>query len=507
MERALFRDSVIFKPVCFLLGLCYASVSVAIGLGEINVRSYLGQPFHATVAILGATPDTTADCFSLSAGAGSLAPLPHAQFSLQRTDGNTLLHIRTAQAIREPIAQFVITTDCDTRLQREYVVLLDPPMLAQATTAQNVAETTQASTPTAAPVPTAKSRPPRAKRTTTPAARPSTATSRRSKLPRARPAPSADTPRLVLSGKSGTHSDGAVLSLRYDTNLPDLTRPRPEGLNPIELSDENTALTRKLAYLEAQLAALQKPNAELDSRRAAATTRAPLPPTQLARWPLYLLAIGLLTGSGLLAIWLRSRRRRSELMQGDAQWTDPDTLPALRETEPQPEVAELPPVQHMAEIPPPPDEANATEVKEDILDQAEVYMAFGHGELAIHLLQEHLREAPSESPVPWLLLLDLLHREGDTAGYTAAAAECRRYFNINLSNYKGPDSEAGKGLEAYAHVLEQLVKVWDTPEINAFFDDLVFDQRGGTRIGFEPDAYRDILLLRTIAQGMQQPNV
>lgn len=500
MEQSLFRDRVIFKPVFFLYGLCYASVSAAIGLGDINVRSYLGQPFHATVTILGATPDTTADCFSLVAGAGSLAPLPHAQLSVQRSDGNTLLNIRTAQAIREPIAQFVIATDCDTRLQREYVVLIDPPTPAQAAAAPSIADTTPASSPAVAPSPVAKSRP-RAKHTAVSDARPSAASSRPSKLPRAQPAPTEDTPRLVLSGKSGSRPDGATLSLRYDTNLPDLTRPRPEGLTPTELSDENTALTRKLVYLEAQLAALQKRNAELDTKRATSTTAAPVPSDQPIRWPLYLLLIGLLAGGGTLAVWLR---RRSTATQNGAPWMDPDTLPALAENKRKPESPTLPPAQHMPETPMPShNEGSGTEVKEDILDQAEVFMAFGHGDLAIHLLQEHLREAPSESPVPWLLLLDLLHREGDTAGYTAASTECRRYFNVNLSNYQGPDSEAGQGLEAYTHVLEQLVKVWNTPDINAFFDDLIFDHRGGTRIGFEPDAYRDILLLRTIAQGMQ----
>lgn len=44
------------------------------------------------------------------------------------------------------------------------------------------------------------------------------------------------------------------------------------------------------------------------------------------------------------------------------------------------------------------------------------------------------------------------------------------------------------------------MKVWNTPDIEAFFHDLIYDNRGGTRIGFEPGAYRDILLLRSIAQ-------
>ena len=42
--------------------------------------------------------------------------------------------------------------------------------------------------------------------------------------------------------------------------------------------------------------------------------------------------------------------------------------------------------------------------------------------------------------------------------------------------------------------------MWTTPDVNAFFHDLVYDDRGGTRMGFEPGAYRDILLLRAIAQ-------
>lgn len=51
-----------------------------------------------------------------------------------------------------------------------------------------------------------------------------------------------------------------------------------------------------------------------------------------------------------------------------------------------------------------------------------------------------------------------------------------------------------------AHLLEQLVNVWSTPDINAFFHDLIYDDRGGTRMGFDPGAYRGILLLRAIAQ-------
>ena len=206
-------------------------------------------------------------------------------------------------------------------------------------------------------------------------------------------------------------------------------------------------------------------------------------------------------------------RQTTAIFPDELAWAPhPDALPALPDTGSAPvavptrapaagsSAPAAPPPQRMADIPPPPLLELGTELKEDILDQAEVFMAHGHGELAISLLQEHLREAPTESPVPWLLLLDLLYRDGDKVGYATASAECRRYFNVNLSGYPvSQDSDIGQGLEAYPHLLEQLEKVWNSPGIDAFFDDLIYDKRGGTRMGFEPSAYRDILLLRAIA--------
>ncbi len=483
-------------------------------MGDINVRSQLGRPLQATVPLFGATADTRADCFSLGASADSIAPPLRAKLSIERIGDQTRLLIRTSSAVNDPIVQFVLTSDCEVRLQREYVVLLDPPV-ATAPAFDNAP-----SAPTAAPTPTqagpasvaAPARPLTSPRRSAhrPSRRVPVSAARSSKTASPKQAATHATsresvPRLVLSGKHDISSQNdAPVALRRDTRLPDLTQPRPEGLTATELSDENTALGRKLAHLEAQLAALQRRNNELEAARHATptTSAAPAAPGQSARWPLYLLAMAVLAGLTALAVWLLRRNRPVRTSQGtDTLWA-PTEMPEKTLSELSADMPAEPPAvsTRMAEIAAP-QQTSGTEVKEDVLDQAEVFMAFGHGDLAIHLLQEHLREAPTESPVPWLLLLDLLHREGDTTGYAAASAECRRYFNVNLTDHPiSQDSEAGQGLEAYPHLLEQLVKVWNTPDIEAFFHDLIYDNRGGTRIGFEPGAYRDILLLRSIAQ-------
>ena len=98
-------------------------------------------------------------------------------------------------------------------------------------------------------------------------------------------------------------------------------------------------------------------------------------------------------------------------------------------------------------------------------------------------------------------MLNLLRREGDEAAYAAASEECQRHFNINLAAHPMTgELDDSHGLENYPHRLEMLTQAWDTPAIDALFDDLIYDQRGDTRLGFEPGAYRDILLLRDIAQ-------
>jgi Tfp pilus assembly protein FimV len=490
------------KTACLLLGVCHAGFAAALGLGDVAVRSYLGQPLHAVVPLIGATDSTTTDCLSIAPYPGGIAPLPRAELTIESAGGEILLHIRTARSVNDPVAQFVLISECEVRLQREYVVLLDPPgqsiESASSSAIPEAEPQIRAEPENAAAAAVSEQRP--ARRATSAPPRAAVATQR---APAPQP-PRATAPtqaRLVLSGKRADVE--SPLALRPDKRLSEPGQPVAETLNPTDLSEENTALNRRIAYLETQLRALQERNARLDRARAATPLAAPPPAAKPSpQWPLYLLAAGVLAGVGIMIAALRRRSsgRSQAVNLIDDNWAQPD-LDARRGS-PGSDLDSIAPAapRRMAEMAAPPGD-NGTELKEDILDQAEVFMAHGHGELAIHLLQEHLRESPNESPVPWLLLLDLLHRAGDTAGYTAASTECRRYFNVNLDGRAFfNEADNGQGIEAYPHLLEKMVQVWNTPDIKAFFDDLVFDHRGGTRIGFEPGVYRDILLLRSIAQ-------
>lgn len=477
--------------VIFLLAGWPFGIATALGLGEAGVRSSLGQALHAVVDLVDVPVEWSVDCFRLSPISTAQAIPDDTRLALVRQADRAELHIRTVEGVREPIMQFVLGTVCDIQVQREYALLIDPPEWLPA------AEPTSPVVATDAPPAAAQARPSPVGRL--PAARPARVAASAS----ARPRPAE--PRLVLSGKRRLADGGTGFALRLDTTLPDLARARAtqEALTPTELSDENTALTRKLAHLETQLAELHQRNAELEARAQAAP---PQPPQASgpARWPLALLLSGLLVVVAALFIWMRRRARpvATTTFAEEPDWAKAnDFVPAAPDAMPAADSFTSTPPSRAPILLSGEDSGTGTELKEDILDQAEVLMAHGHGDFAIHLLQEHLRAMPTESPVPWLLLLDLLHRAGDTAGYAAASTECRRHFNINLSGHpiSQDGNEPGPGLEAYPHVLEKLVAVWHTDEADQFFHDLIYDDRGGTRMGFEPAAYRDILMLREIA--------
>lgn len=483
------------KSLSLLLALTLSSPALAIGLGELSVRSHLGQALHLTVEVTDPSPSVDEACFGLHPAPNGLALPTHTRFSVERNGTRTVLHITTRERFVEPAAQFVLSSDCEGRLQREYVLLLDPPPVPDAISdgshdATSIILPHTADEPVAvrpsAPVRTTASMPDGSKRQTL------QTQPRRRSVPK--PPVAAVAPRLVISGKS---MSAAGLDGDASASGPALTIA--------ELSDENTALLRKLAHIEAQLIALNQRNAELEARLNAVLP-APSPAAAMpsSRWLVNSVGLlGLLAGSGAVFAWWRRRGRSYPADPASMAWLPDRASPTTAGHVATPTIrapAFFSPQQEADEFPVTAG-STGTEVREDAIDQAEVLAVHGYAGLAIQLLREHLRATPSESPTPWLLLLDLLHRERDDTGYTEACAEFRRHFNVNFPERptEGPldDSE---GLLAYPHILDMLTQAWNTPALTDIFQNLIFDKRGGMRVGFAPGAYQDILLLRDIAR-------
>lgn len=136
----------------------------ALGLGEIEVSSFLNQPLKAEITVVSARAGeidnllvslASRDAF-LKAGLERPSDLSKLRFKVEKSEDGTTARIlvSTKSPVKEPFLNFLVEADwARGRLLREFTVLLDPPYFSQqaATTAPQVTAE-QAPTETAVPV-------------------------------------------------------------------------------------------------------------------------------------------------------------------------------------------------------------------------------------------------------------------------------------------------------------------------------------------------------------------
>ena len=134
-----------------------------------------------------------------------------------------------------------------------------------------------------------------------------------------------------------------------------------------------------------------------------------------------------------------------------------------------------------------------------VTDEAQVYVDLGRSDQAIEILRDHIEHQQSErdSPAAWLMIFDLYRRTNNRAGYDELAPQFRTHFNGRMPDWDnyGHELALDDGLEAFPHLVAVLQRDWGTPEARKFLEELLYDNRGGSRLGFSLAAYRDILLL------------
>ncbi len=122
--------------------LCFPLSIFALGLGEIEVNSYLNQPLKAEIEVVAARPGEIDDLLvSLAsrdafrkAGLERPSDLSKLRFQIEKAEDaqSAKILITTKSAIKEPFLNFLVEADwAKGRLLREYTVLLDPPYFAQ----------------------------------------------------------------------------------------------------------------------------------------------------------------------------------------------------------------------------------------------------------------------------------------------------------------------------------------------------------------------------------------
>ncbi len=439
----------------------------AFSLGDIRTESFLGGPLRASVP-LRLEPGELIDnkCVRVMQdqedGIGLSAVPLFARVELDNLQGR--IRVFSRQSLNEPVLRFSLVLQCGGGLfAREYTLLLDPAELSPAV-------------PAADP-PTGK--PARGARQGASAVASEGRPVRRGAV-RKRPAATTgleparkfnpSQARLELSTDADVSADtgrrNAGFSLRLSSRL-DLERPRqkPSANEQTSLqqrvkavrSDDDMAeilrLRNQIEVLEGQLATLRQtvlagaaapgpsPAPELPAGNAAdeplPTGAGPMPSAQPAgiapavetpaagainrpiNWAdvlIWLLAGAVTLGLGYM-LWLYRSQQTDDLSLPDLFDDAPKDAPVRPD---QPISRKL--VHGVADTPASPDQSGIVVPDKDrwAIEEAQILLAQGWQEQAIHLLREQIEANPYQLDI-WLMLFEIHHKAGNTAEFAEMA--------------------------------------------------------------------------------------
>lgn len=546
-----------------LLLLAYSNLSLALSIGDVALKSHLGEPLLAKINVTDVEISPESSCFTVT-DVSDVPAFKRVSISLKPYTNGYQLTINTHSVITEPIINLHVSYHCNPEFSREYVLLLDPVMQTEATVSApstaitnratvNVAENTkQASIEADAELAETFAKFPfKAKRAKKKKAKPANINPIDTKLAEAytgkqtaantqSPAPmteskmppqpsqqsSASKPYLVISSgdiNASEHSSLPSLALRLETQIDFARAETAVPLTNTDAMDEVTVMTNRLAHLEKQIISLQTKNVQLMNESALAKN---MLAEQKSRWLQNLsIVIGLII---LLAAaeWLRRKVIRNRLDKEQDQWFE-----AEHNTDAKDKTTDLPANEtnttkanvfddaffdqpnygqsqgygsHLSNQPSLEDETS--DDHENILENADVFIEHGRPALAIQLLQNHLSDFPSESPKIWLKLLRLIATEGSETEYEQAVNDCAQHFNIKVPSFAEATNEDDSSIEDFQNIVSRLEGVWGSPFAVSFLNDLIYNQQSQPIEGFPPGTFEDLFFLKQIAELLSANN-
>lgn len=539
-----------------LMGTGYSLHSKAIGLSDIQVKSYLGQPLQASIKVSGLDKKMDEHCFSIASD--DTNAISQVNFKLNRTsDEAGILALTSNKAVLEPIASLTVVSHCDATFTRQYSLLIDP---ASTTTSVDIDSETAVNhnsvqnsideadvesagaLSTGAGVAKAARKSKRqaasakqAKASNTNAAVSSTNNSAPSNTPnnaqivyntpaKASVAASVEAkPKLTISSGDINFRELAntPMKLAFDKRINTSRETNPQAYSEqAEFADEVIVMNNRLAHLDKQLNSLYAQNASLKQ----ASTNAQTELSALRQQNDVLRMLSFCLGGGLLATgyffvdWLRRRNAVAKAENEQAMWESLQAEPHIAEHHldfgldesfaPKASVAVAKSSEDSSDLGNAPlfnstypSQAMPEMIQEEthVTEDAELLISHGRVHLAIELLQNHLIETPKDSASTWLFLLDLLAKEGMEKEFEVAANECRKHFNVQLDDFSKPLADSNS-LESFERISKELQKLWGTDKALVFLDELIYNTRLEPRAGFDKPVFEELVLLREIAE-------
>jgi len=163
------------------------------------------------------------------------------------------------------------------------------------------------------------------------------------------------------------------------------------------------------------------------------------------------------------------------------------------------------PTQPAPAMPAPPETVRELSVEEliDLEQQAEFFVVLGQDEAAIELLMSHVRTDGGISPLPYLKLLEIYRRRGESDAYERIRDRFNRRFNAYAPDWDA-DMQHGRTLEDYPETINRLQELWSTPTRAMETLDASLFRRNKTDETFDLPAYRELLFLYSVSRDLAE---
>jgi hypothetical protein len=543
-------------PFLFSVHAVFAALVLAVShgvgaavLGEPVSISAIGEPVKVEIAVLGGDLSRVAECLRIAPrdGDDGLPWLREGRITAIGRGPSARVRIEGRSPVFEPVLKLALEDLCTTRLRREYTLLLSFPAAPQAPR-----DLASASPPMRAnatrdglsPAPARSARPAIRNEESRPAPTPRATRRAVPNVPdiganppasnRARPAGG---DRLVLGDAPPGEDGGLQLSLelksldRIGTTSND-ERDRLRREQSVALAIDRTIVTqlelneriRQLEETQRSMVARTRELAELppQDKRAADVARP-------GRDWLYAGAL-VATLSALLAaalLWMRRRTNRefdaesfapsgavgSPYPKDHASANRTATLPAALPIPTSGEARGLPGVSFKAaELDPQSEvdipivpislEDTAAEEHESAIELAEIMMGFGRVQGAADTLAEFIESNPKKAVTPWLKLLEVYRAADLRNEFDTLARQLNKTFNVKSVTWDTFDEarRAGNSIEQMSHIANTVTQLWGTPDCQAYLENLLRDNRDGTREGFPLSVIDEILMLAAVLE-------
>ncbi len=139
----------------------------------------------------------------------------------------------------------------------------------------------------------------------------------------------------------------------------------------------------------------------------------------------------------------------------------------------------------------------------DLEQQAEFFVVLGQDDAAIDLLMGHLRSTGGSSPLPYLKLLEIYRRQGDSEAYNRTRERFNRRFNAYAPDWDS-DPQQGRSLDDYPEVIERLQSIWSKPPLVIEALDAALFRRDQSEDTFDVPAYRELVLLYSVIRDIAE---